>query len=214
MPKTPLARAAVMFGLGLAILAIGIASYLYLAPKPTINQAQVDSNSTGGQGSYGGPFTLTNDNGERVTRDTYAGRYLLIYFGYTFCPDVCPTSLSVMTQALDQLESDAPKKAAAIQPLFITVDPERDTVAVLDSYVDFFHPRLVGLTGSQAEIDSVIADYRIYAAKVIQEGTTDYLMDHTSAFVLLDQQGRFIQLFTFGTNPQEMAETLAEIVQN
>ncbi len=214
MPQNPLARAAIIFGAGLAILALGIASYLYLQPKPAINQAQFDSNATGAQGSYGGPFTLTNDDGARVTNDTYAGRYLLIYFGYTFCPDVCPTSLSVMTQALDRLELEASEKAAAIQPLFITVDPERDTVEVLNNYVDFFHPRLVGLTGSPEEIAGVIADYRIYAKKVTEEGASDYLMDHTSAFVFLDPQGRFIRLFTHGTSAQEMADALAEVVKN
>lgn len=211
MPHNLLARALLIFGIGLALLAVGFAGWFYLQPG-AMQEARFDPNASGG-GDYGGPFTLTNQNGDRVSRSDFAGSYLLIYFGYTFCPDVCPTSLSVMTQALDRLEEEAPEKAAAVQPLFITVDPERDSVEVLKQYVEFFHPRLIGLTGTLDEIDQVAKDYRIYVKKVRDESATDYLVDHSSTLILLGRDGEFIRLFSHGTPPQEIATALSSIVK-
>lgn len=128
----------------------------------------------------GGPFTLIDQNGKTVTEKNFGGQYKLIYFGFTYCPAICPTELQKISAALKNIEKNQPDLAAKIQPLFISVDPERDTPAVLKEYVSLYHPRLIGLTGSQAQIDAVKKDYRIYSAKVESENSTDYTVDHSS----------------------------------
>src|SRR5690349_22991539 len=112
-----------------------------------------------GQADVGGPFQLTDQAGKRVSDKDFRGRYMLIYFGYSFCPDVCPTTLAVMAQALEKLGG----RAARVAPIFITIDPERDTPKVLDDYMKAFGPSFVGLTGSPAEIEGVEKKYRVYA---------------------------------------------------
>ena len=137
----------------------------------------------------GGPFTLTNQDGKTVTDADFAGEPKLVFFGYTHCPDVCPTTLSDITAMLGALGKD--KKAAV---LFITVDPERDTPAVLKDYLSSFDPRITGLTGSPAAVAKVLQDYRVYAKKVPTEGG-DYTMDHTALVYLMDKSGNFVQSF-------------------
>jgi protein SCO1/2 len=153
----------------------------------------------------GGPFTLTDQNGKRVTEKTYAGKYLLIFFGYTYCPDVCPSELQVMSAALDQLGSDAEK----IQPLFITIDPARDNPQVVKEYVSNFNPRLVGLTGSEQDVADVAAKYRVYYAKAPGTNSgTDYLMDHSAIVYLMRPDGTFLKHFTYGTDPKALADAI------
>ena len=131
---------------------------------------------------------------------------MLIYFGYTFCPDVCPTALQVMTQALDKLPSATQKK---ITPIFITIDPARDTVKQLNAYVENFHPRMVGLTGTAEQIAKVARAYRVYYGRAKDgEDTTDYLMDHSSIVFLIDPDGIYKTHFTHATPPEKMAEKL------
>lgn len=214
MPQNPMIRALVIFLIGLLILLMGAAAYLYFAPAPQVNQASFDSSGSGATSSVGTDYSLLNEQGQRVYRSDFEGLYRLYYFGYTFCPDVCPTSLIVMGQAMSLLEKSDPAKAAKVQPLFITVDPLRDTPEVLANYVPNFHPRLIGLTGSEAEIDAVTKGFKVFAKKVDERGAGDYLMDHTSAFLLMSPEGGFIRLFSHGTQPQEMAEALAAIVKD
>src|SRR4029077_16175480 len=116
---------------------------------------------TTGQADVGGPFQLTDQHGKRVGNQDFRGRYTLIYFGYSFCPDVCPTTLAVMAQALEKLGD----RSRQVVPIFITIDPERDTPKVLDDYMKAFGPNFVGLTGSAAEIKDAEKKYRVYAAK-------------------------------------------------
>jgi protein SCO1/2 len=214
MPQNPMIRALVIFLIGLLILLMGAAAYLYFTPSQQVNQASFDSSGSGAGSSVGTDYSLVNQAGERVSRGDFAGSYRLYYFGYTYCPDVCPTSLIVMGQAMSLLEKSDPAKAAKIQPLFITIDPERDTPEVLANYVPNFHPHLIGLTGTKAEIDAVAKGFKVYAKKVDERGAGDYLMDHSSAFLLMSPEGEFIRLFTHGTQPQEMAEALAAIVKD
>ena len=157
----------------------------------------------------GGPFELVDHNGETVTEKDFAGKYMLIYFGYTFCPDVCPTELQAMSTALDQIPAE---RLAKIAPLFITVDPERDTVSVMKQYVTLFHENLVGLTGSAAQIDAVKKTYRVYAEKTDSSAATDYLVDHTSIIYLMDARGDYLSHFSYGTTPEEMAEKLNRLI--
>lgn len=157
----------------------------------------------------GGPFQLTDHTGQTVTDAKFRGRQLLIYFGYTYCPDVCPTELAAMTQALDRLGPAADK----IQPLFISIDPERDNPSHLADFVGLFHPRLVGLTGTAEQVAAVARAYRVYYAKAASKegGTTggkDYLMDHSSFIYWMDEEGGFIAVFSAGTAPDAIAERL------
>src|SRR3546814_10364321 len=129
--------------------------------------------------SIGGGFTRTNQDGERVAYTDLAGRYRLVYFGFTYCPDVCPVDLQIIGQALRQLEQNHPEVAARVQPIFISVDPERDTPPVLKEYVAAFHPRLVGLTGTPEEIADVANRYGVSYMKDEVEGASDYLVNHS-----------------------------------
>lgn len=163
----------------------------------------------GGKGiaSIGGPFTLTDHKGTQKTQSDFRGKYMLIYFGYTFCPDVCPTALQVMTQAMDRLKPETQKK---ITPVFITIDPARDTVKQLNAYVDNFHPQMVGLTGTDEQIAAVARAYRVYYGRARDDNqeTTDYLMDHSSIVFLMNPDGDYITHFTHATPPEKMAEKL------
>lgn len=152
----------------------------------------------------GGPFELTDQRGRTVTDRTFHGQFVLIYFGYGFCPDVCPTELANMATALDLLGA----KAEAVTPVFITVDPTRDTVAFLADYVVNFHPRLVGLTGTPEAIAAVAKSFKVYYAKSRKSAGDDYLMDHTSFVYLMGPDGRFLTLFRGQTDPKTMAETI------
>lgn len=161
----------------------------------------------------GGPFSLTNQRGETVSHDDFAGRYMLVFFGFTYCPDVCPTGLQILTLALDALQSSAPEKAAAMAPLFITIDPERDTVAALAEYLPAFHPRLTGLTGSQDQINQVLKHYKVYAARVADDSSAaGYTMDHSSFFYLMGPDGRFVKHFDHAIDPAELAQKLARYI--
>ena len=154
--------------------------------------------------TVGGPFALTDDHNRPVTDETYRGRWMLVYFGYTFCPDVCPTELQTVSAALDALGPDADKLA----PLFITVDPERDTVAAMADYVKLFDPRLIGLTGTPAQIAAATRAYRVYYAKATPKDSSTYLMDHSSFLYLMGPDGQFRALFRPGTTPQELAAAI------
>jgi protein SCO1/2 len=163
------------------------------APSPT-------TAGSSQQVAIGGPFALVDQNGQARTEADLKGRLSLIYFGYTFCPDVCPLALSNMGAAIDALG----KKGDAVVPVFVTVDPERDTVARLKEYAQRFHPRLLALTGTPEAVARAAKAYRIYYAK--QEGAgADYLMDHSSLIYLMDRDGRYLAHFGPNANPQEIA---------
>jgi cytochrome oxidase Cu insertion factor (SCO1/SenC/PrrC family) len=159
----------------------------------------------------GGPFSLTDQTGRPVTDADYKGRYLLVYFGYTFCPDVCPTELQVMATALDQLGHQGDQ----VQPLFITVDPERDTPAQLAEYVSQFHPRMAGLTGTPEQIAAAARAYRVYYAKVPnKDNDAYYTMDHSSFVYLMSPDGRFLEAFAHGTTPDKMAQGISAHIKS
>lgn len=160
----------------------------------------------------GGPFVLTAHTGETVSNNDFKGRYMLIYFGYSFCPDVCPIELAKMTAALQQLEAEG-YDTTPLQPLFITVDPERDTVEALASYVVDFHPRLIALTGTPEEIAAVADSYKVYYKKREQEGVEGYLMDHQSVIFAMGPDGGFQRLFSSRNTPAEIAEALKPVLK-
>ncbi len=154
-----------------------------------------------GQATIGGPFTLTDHTGRRVSEKDFRGKFMLIYFGFTFCPDVCPTALQVMSAALDKLGP----KAQRVTPVLISVDPERDTPKQLASYIQSFHKSFVGLTGTPEDVRAAAKAYRVYFKQVKDpQSTAGYTMDHTSIVYLMDPQGRFVTHFTHATQVDAM----------
>nr|4WBJ_A Chain A, Blr1131 protein [Bradyrhizobium diazoefficiens USDA 110]4WBJ_B Chain B, Blr1131 protein [Bradyrhizobium diazoefficiens USDA 110] len=153
--------------------------------------------------AIGGPFQLTDQNGKAVTDKSLKGKPTLIFFGYTHCPDVCPTSLFEISEVLRAMGKDADK----VNAIFISVDPERDTPATMKNYLSSFDPHLEGLSGDPAEIAKVITSYRVYAKKVpTKDG--DYTMDHTALIYLMDRDGRFVSPFNLKRTPEEAAADL------
>ena len=158
----------------------------------------------------GGPFTLTDHTGKRVTEKEYAGKYMLVYFGYTYCPDVCPTSLSIMADALDELSAE---ELAKVVPIFVSVDTDRDTPEVLASYVPNFHPKMVGLTGSADDVKAVARAYKAYFTKVnVDDPDGNYTMDHSSTTYVMGPDGQYVAHFNHGTDSAVMAAGLKEIL--
>jgi len=166
-----------------------------------------------GEAQIGGPFTLVDHTGATVTDETYRGKAMLIYFGFTYCPDVCPMSLQVMDTALDQLTED---QRAAFQPILISVDPERDTPQALADYVqsDAFPAGLVGLSGSEEQVREAARAYRVYYARVEDDGvSSEYTMDHSSLIFLMDRDGNFADVFPHGTSPDQLASRLQQFIE-
>lgn len=203
----PASRSSFLSGLGLtrrvlwvvaalvvvpAVLFVGKKYYGWFSPPAPVARPAV-----------GGPFALTDTQGRAVTDADFRGRFTLVYFGFTYCPDVCPTSLTYIAQALDRLGPDADK----VVPVFITVDPERDTPEQLKEYVRHFHPRLVGLTGTREQVAAAAKAYRVYFAKAQVQGAPqgDYTMDHTSIIYLMGRDGKFLAHFSHGTEPDAIA---------
>ena len=153
----------------------------------------------------GGPFALTDQNGVRRTDADFRGKLMLIYFGFTYCPDICPTDLQQIGLAIDQLGADAKD----VQPLFITLDPARDTVEHLSQYVPLFHPRLIGLTGNAAAVAQTAEAYRVYYKRVdFDKSKIDYTIDHSAFVYLMDRDGKYLGFFPPGTSAEKMVEMI------
>ena len=159
-----------------------------------------------GKHPVGGEFVLSDPAGQRVALADFRGKLVLLYFGYAGCPDVCPTDLAIIGQALRALGA----AAGDVQPVFITLDPQRDSPAVLREYAVAFHPRMLALTGSEAEIRRIATDYKVFFEKVPLPGTQGYVIDHTPYTFLLDREGKFAILFPPGTPTERMRLMLSE----
>ncbi|NJL08121.1 MAG: SCO family protein [Methylacidiphilales bacterium] len=154
-------------------------------------------------GAVGGPFRLTAHDGRTVTEADFKGMPVLLFFGFTHCPDICPTTLAEVSEVLERLGPDAER----VQALFVSVDPERDTPQVLASYIGAFHPRILGLSGGEAATAEIVRAYRVYAKKVpLKDG--GYTMDHTAVVYLLDKEGRFVAPFDLKRPPEAAAAEL------
>ncbi len=192
---------------GLALAVVAVVAFVSLAPMFSSDYGGRSGQvTTTGTALVGGPFTLTDHTGTQVTEKDFHGTYTLIYFGYTYCPDVCPGELQLVAAALDEMGA----KGEQIQPVFITVDPERDTVEQMALYVPQFHDRLIGLTGSPEEVAAAAKAYRVYYAKVDDPEATEYLMDHSSILYLMGPDGGYVGHFTYGTKPDELAAKLSQ----
>jgi protein SCO1/2 len=164
--------------------------------------------------AIGGHFVLTDQDGRKYDSAVLAGRYPILYFGYTFCPDICPVDMQVLGQALKTLEAKAPAKAAKLQPIFITIDPERDTPAVLKQYVAAFSPRLIGLTGTPQEIAGVAKSYAIYYQKApAPAGSAGYLMNHSREALLFGPDGKPIALLPVDADKDQVVAALEKWVK-
>jgi protein SCO1 len=185
-----------IIGALVAVLILGTGAFVWL--------------SGGGSASLvGGPFTLEDGNGKQITDRDFRGKYMLVYFGYTFCPDVCPTTLNEVADALDKLGA----KANQLQPVFITVDPKRDTPAVVKQYAGAFSSRLIGLTGTPEQIAKVAREYRVYYAEHrTGPGPNDYSMDHSSILYLMGPNGKFIAPVQADENGAQIAADLGKLM--
>jgi len=173
----------------------------------TANRNAIETSDTSSPVAIGGPFTLVDTHGKTVTDRTYRGKWMLIYFGYTFCPDACPTALNNISVALERLGSSAD----TIQPLFITVDPKRDTPQVMSNYLKSFDPRIVGLTGSKSQTDAAAHAYRVYvSAQQAEKG--DYLVDHSAYIYVMNPQGKFVTVIPGDLAGDKMADKLRTIM--
>lgn len=194
-----------IFGLVVLALALGLGTFtLFFAPK---HQSEVQNT---GEVLIGGPFEMVDHRGETVTNDAYRGKFMLVYFGFTYCPDICPTELQKISAALDVLP---PAQLDQIEPIFVTVDPERDTVAEMAGYVEHFHDRITGLTGTLEQVSTMAEAYRVWFKKAKDEDSTaGYTMEHTNIVYLMGPNGKYVDHFTFATKSAEMAERITKHV--
>jgi cytochrome oxidase Cu insertion factor (SCO1/SenC/PrrC family) len=153
----------------------------------------------------GGPFTLMDHNGNKVTEKDFEDRYKFVYFGFTYCPAICPTELQKMNQVLAKLPGEM---TAKIAPIFITIDPERDTAEVMKDYVGLFHPDLIGLTGTQPQIDFVLKSYRIFATKVDDPDLSEYTMDHSTFLYLMAPDNELVGLYRMSDDADYMVKDI------
>ncbi len=159
--------------------------------------------------TIGGPFTLSAPDGKTVTDRTFRGKWLLVYFGYTFCPNSCPTMLLEIATALKKLGADAAK----VQPLFITIDPQRDTPGVMQQYTQSFDPRIIGLIGTPEEIAAVAHEYGAYYVRQrTGPGGNDYVMDHSTYLYVMNPEGKYVRAFDSGTSGDRIADELRKLL--
>lgn len=196
--------------IALILGALIVSSQLNPAPR----EASASSVRTAEGVTLGGPFTLVNHEGETVTEETYRGTAMLVYFGFTYCPDMCPASLQLLKVALDELDAD---ERAAFQPILISVDPERDTPESLAQYVSgsAFPENLVGLTGTLDQVRAAATGYGVYFSRVEDSSlTSGYTVDHVSVIFLMDRNGEFVDIFPHGTAPTVIAQRLQRFLQD
>jgi protein SCO1/2 len=187
---------------GLATLTLTACNQQQPAERPPLEGATI-----------GGPFALTDQDGKPFSSDALTGKYRIVYFGYTFCPDACPTDMAVLGKAMRILDQKDAAKSAKIQPLFITIDPARDRPPQLKQFVAAFYPRLIGLTGSEAQIAAVAKEYAIsYRKQPAADGASGYLMDHPRIAILFDPQGKPLELLPVDASPDAVVAELQKWV--
>lgn len=195
--------------IGVVAFIVGCVSALALIPGARERFLPQVGDVSVGKALVGGPFSLIDQNGQRVTEKTYRGRYMLVMFGFTFCPDICPSGLQVIAAALEKLGPKADK----IVPIMITLDPARDQPEQLKQYVASFHPRMVGLTGSTEEIDAAVRAYRVYYKKVTDEKSGGgYTIDHSALIYLMGPDGSYLAHFTHSSGVDAMVQRLGKLL--
>jgi cytochrome oxidase Cu insertion factor (SCO1/SenC/PrrC family) len=193
--------------IALALLSLFGASEQPLAQKSDRSAAELMDVVMWNREPIGGPFALIDQNGARRTDADFRGKFMLVYFGFTYCPDVCPTDLQQMALAVDRLGP----AGDAVQPIFITVDPERDTAEHLKDYVAMFHSRFIGLTGDAVAINEAARAYRVYYAK-FELPKSDYTVDHSAFIYMMGPKGEYLGFFPPGTPAELLAGTLRPLI--
>ncbi|MEA2889449.1 MAG: hypothetical protein QOI05_242 [Bradyrhizobium sp.] len=193
--------------IALALLSLFGASGQLLAQKSDRSAAELMDVVMWNREPIGGPFALIDQNGARRTDADFRGKFMLVYFGFTYCPDVCPTDLQQMGLAVDRLGP----AGDAVQPIFITVDPARDTAEHLKDYVAMFHSRFIGLTGDAAAIHEAARAYRVYHAK-FELPKSDYTVDHSAFIYMMGPKGEYLGFFPPGTSAELLAGTLRPLI--
>jgi len=192
-----------------AVCAFAVGAIAALVLIPGVREGLLPKDASFGRALVGGPFSLIDHTGKRVTDKDFRGRYMLVMFGFTYCPDICPSGLQVVAAALDKLGP----KAEKITPVFITVDPERDTPQQMAYYVASFHPRLIGLTGTLAEVDAAAKAYRVYYKKVRDESSSaPYTIDHSALIYLMGPDGSYVAHFSHTTGVEAMVARLDKLL--
>lgn len=170
-----------------------------------------------GNPDIGGPFTMVDHHGRPVTDASFRGQYMLIYFGFTFCPDICPAELDKVTMVLETMEEKHGIAPGVMVPVFVSLDPWRDSVSKIRTYIKDFHPTMVGLTGTPEQVNDMAAEFRVYSASTKREDEfgedDDYLVDHSVYFYLIGPDGRFVNYFGSDYSVEKMARKLTEIVR-
>lgn len=194
---------------GLTVVAASVFAGLYMRGTPAPQEGRQATQI--GEAAIRSEFTLTDHTGDRVTEADFLGRWQLVFFGFTYCPDVCPTTLAYMASVLDTLEATADR----IAPLFITVDPARDTPTVMADYVSAFHPKLTGLTGSEEDVAAAAHAFRVYYERLEEGSAQDgYLMAHSGHIYLMTPEGRFETTFLEGDQPpEEVARKIQDVIE-
>ena len=192
-----------IFALTLSALALALSACSPQGSEPPkVTGALIDG------AAIGGPFTLTDKDGKRVSWDDFKGKYRIVYFGYTFCPDACPMDMGILMQGFAQFEKSHPQLAAKVQPIFITIDPARDTPARVGEFAAAFSPRLIGLTGTQAQVDVAVKAFKAVAARGA-DTPGGYLMDHSRMAYLMDPAGKPIEALPVDKDAAAVAADLA-----
>ena len=195
--------------LALTLLSVsGLAALPVAQPSSERSAAELMDAVMWNREPIGGPFALTDQNDARRTDADFRGKLMLVYFGFTSCPDICPTDLQAIGLALDQLGKDGEE----VQPFFITVDPERDTPQLLADYGPMFHPRLIGLSGNATSIRQAARAYRVYYAKVPRTDGSNYTVDHSGFIYLMGRDGQYLGFFPPGTPPDRIAEVIRPLI--
>ena len=201
-------KALITFGIITSVTVMAVMGVMRTRePKPIAGQAwEGTTQDIGDRPAIGGPFSLVDQNGKPRTEKDFLGKPTLVYFGYTFCPDICPMALGNISELLHKISADK------LNVAFITIDPDRDTVAQLKNYSQNFDPFIVMLSGDPEKIKEATNAYHVYAAKVKEPGMTDYVMDHSSIIYVMDKNGKYIKSFNHQTSASEMKAGLDEVI--
>lgn len=194
----------------LLVIVISLSAGLFIVEKQgRISFGKSQETSTG-KAAIGGSFTLTDQNGNQVSDSQFRGRHMLVFFGFTSCPSICPVGMATLTQVMEQLGDDGEN----VQPIFITVDPETDTPARMKEYLANFHPSIIGLTGTPEQIKAVESAYKVYASKTEDKSMpTGYNVDHSGFIYLMDKNGEYLRHCSYDENPEKLASDIKEAIK-
>ena len=185
----------------LLLVASGVGGYIYMN-TPRLSGEMKEAGDLVPKAEIGGHFTLTNQDGKKVSDTDFKGKKMMVFFGFTNCPNICPVTVAVMTEVMNQLQ-----KPDSVVPIFITIDPERDNPAAIKKFLEDYHPSFVGLTGDKAVVDNVLKEYKIYSAKSTDsKNKNNYMMNHSDLIYLMDEQGNYVTHFSQSNAPEDIVE--------